>query len=93
MSYYTISIIAADQYVRQRVAACAAQEGVADPESWAFRNRLILAASPGWAGAWESAVEKDVEDPGKDEGVITDSAILAATQLLLKPPAPPEETA
>jgi hypothetical protein len=39
-----------------------------------------LAATPGWAEAWESAVAGGIVSPGSDPGVITDGMILAAVQ-------------
>jgi hypothetical protein len=83
MSYLTISNIAADQTMRQRVAACAAQEGVTGPEGWAQQNSLTWAAAPGWADAWEYAVAADNQDPGADPAVITDAQILSQVQSML----------
>lgn len=80
--YLTISTIAADQNMRQRVAACAAQEGEVTPEHWSFNNSYRWAASPGWAEAWESAVAGNNPAPGADPAVITDGQILSTVQLL-----------
>lgn len=94
MAYMTISTIAGNPAMLNRVAACAAQEGVPDPRGWAQQNMLTLAASPGWAAAWESALASDpgtdpetVEvardtDLGGREDVITDGMILSAVQAL-----------
>jgi hypothetical protein len=57
-------------------------EGVPDPENWAFRNSLLLAAQPGWSQAWESAVAAGNPAPGGDAAVITDGMILSAVQAL-----------
>ena len=92
MTYMSISTIAADDAIRRRIAACAAQEGAEAPETWAFTNALKLAASPGWAEAWDYALAVDPEaSPGAREDVITDGMILAAVQQLLNPPAPEPE--
>lgn len=53
---------------------------------WVAGNRYVWAASPGWGGAWDSALaghpdEPDYE-PGKDPGVVTDGMILATVQAL-----------
>lgn len=81
MSYLSISTIAANSSMRARVAACAAQEGEQQPETWAFTNSLRWAASPGWDAAWDSA---EAANPGQDHGAnqacITDGMILATVQ-------------
>jgi hypothetical protein len=82
VSYLTISILAADPSIRLRCSACAAVEGVPDPENWAFRNSLLLAAQPGWSQAWESAVAAGNPAPGGVAAVITDGMILSAVQAL-----------
>jgi hypothetical protein len=82
MSYLTVSRIAADPFMRLRCGACAAVEGIPDPENWAFRNSLLLASQPGWSEAWDSALAAGNEQPGADEAVITDGMILAAVQAL-----------
>jgi hypothetical protein len=66
--------------MRLRCGACAAVEGIPDPENWAFRNALLIAAQPGWSEAWESALATGNEYPGSDDAVITDGMILAAVQ-------------
>jgi hypothetical protein len=80
VSYLDIWNIAQDPYLRSRITACAAQEGVATPDAWAYSNSLQIAASPGWAAAWASALAAGNENPGKDEAVITDGMVLAAVQ-------------
>ena len=72
--------------LRERIAACAATEGVIDPHptAWADAHQWQLAASPGWSEAWQYAREVGViERLGKDEGVIGDGMILAAVQVIL----------
>lgn len=84
MSYGTIAEIHADYDLYRRVVACVATEKVDAPkyEAWVEAHRWDIAAQPGWAGAWESAVAADVTKPGADPGVITDQMILAAVQSL-----------
>lgn len=88
MSYKTISVMAANQSLRNRVAACAAQEGVVGPEGWTQQNSLMWAASPGWSDAWEYA---ETTEPGADHGdneaCITDGMILATVQSMVAPSA------
>ena len=80
MGYYDIATMSADLDLTSRIAACAAQEGIADPRQWATDNALTLAASPGWADAWASAIAGGNESPGRDDAVITDAMILSAVQ-------------
>lgn len=86
MGYLTQSIIADDQYMRLRVAACAAEQGCAeagiDPDAWTLEWRRVWGAAPGWDGAWESAVAGGVADPGRDPAVITDDQIRAQVQTM-----------
>ena len=81
--YLTIAAIAADECARKRFTACAAQQGVSEPERWVLTFRWRLAASPGWAEAWDYAVNTGVEEPGCNDAVITDMQILSAVQALL----------
>ena len=82
-AYLTVATVAADPYMRSRVAACAAQQGSTEAENWAYVNSLTWAASPGWAAAWDSAVAGGVPEPGKDPAVITDAQILSQVQGML----------
>lgn len=80
MSYLDIWNIAQDPYLRSRITACAAQEGVVTPDAWAYSNSLQIAASPGWSEAWASALAAEHPNPGIDGAVISDGMILAAVQ-------------
>jgi hypothetical protein len=82
VSYWDISLMAADADLTSRVSASAAQEGKPDPRNWAADHMLVLAASPGWSEAWASALAADPPNPspGRDAGVITDGMILSAIQ-------------
>lgn len=96
MSYNDIADMAHDGYLRNRIAACAASEGVTDPHptAWADQNQWALAASPGWDAAWQYAREVGViKNLGKDEGVINDGMILAAVAATIaaSKPAPTPE--
>ena len=85
MSYNSIADVAHSSTLRERIAACAADEGITDPHptEWADHHQWRLAASPGWGDAWAYALASDTADPGADEGVINDSMILAAVQAIL----------
>lgn len=80
MSYATISTMTHDGDLRERVTACSAQES----KPWStITNPLyfyLLASSPGWAAAYESALANSVARPGWNEAVITDGMILSAVQ-------------
>lgn len=95
MSYATVSIIAQDPDLAARVRGCIANEVMANQymSTSTLRSRLdlsasmwLLAASTGWAPAWESALAADrTGNPltiGNDPAVITDGMILAAVKAL-----------
>ena len=87
MSYLVQGVIAGNAAMLTRVAQAAAEEGRPDPDGWTYTHRRTWAAAPGWDDAWESALVshppiegQDEYDPGRDEGVITDSMILSQVQ-------------
>lgn len=86
MSYLTLGTISRDQWLSDRVAASAAQEGVTDagidPDVWMGVWRRVWAAAPGWAAAWESAVAAGIVEPGRDPAVITDAQIRSQVQVM-----------
>lgn len=87
MSYATVATMRQDPWIRDRVAACVATEGIAvRPEEWPIVHAWGLAVQPGWSAAWESALAAHPDDPdyqpGRDESVITDGMILSAVQLI-----------
>ena len=85
MSYATMAAMAHDGDLRERIAACAAQEGVTSihPTAWADAHLWQLAASPGWDEAYSYAVATGVQHPGLSDAVITDGMILATVQPLI----------
>lgn len=91
MGYLTVSAIADDPWMQQRVAACASQQGCAtdggiDPMVWAKEWKLTWAASPGWDTSWESALADDQPpgyQPGADAACITDAGILSQVQSMM----------
>lgn len=86
MSYNTVSAMAYDGHLLQRVTACAALEETPSPVQWASERGWQFAAQPGWAAAYASAIATGTTDPGKDEAVITDAMILSAVQSLRSTP-------
>lgn len=87
MSYLVQSLMAEDIGLRARVAACVATLGVVDAWEWAHVQRWRLSAQPGWVDGYSAAAE----DPGMDEGGITDDMILGAVRSLLGIVPEPEE--
>jgi hypothetical protein len=88
-SYLTISVIAADQNMIDRVTACAAQQqqgrDIGYPPHWAREHAFDWAASPSWGEKWDYARathEDPAYQPGADPAVITDGDILATIQAL-----------
>ena len=83
-TYLSISAIANDAFMQERVRACYAQQTQdSDPVKWSWDNRYDWAAAPGWGAAWESALAGNVPEPGKDPSVITDEQILAQVQAMV----------
>lgn len=89
MSYKSIVQMADSYNLWHRLKACAATQTSTTIQSYTDRcvsaldqpnSRWILAGSPGWAAAWDSAVTSNNPDPGGDPTVITDAMILAAVQ-------------
>lgn len=81
MTYAGIASITQSSSLFNRLTACAAEQNKDEPYSTWVRARIWkIAASPGWAAKWESALAADIEDPGADESVITDGDILAVIQ-------------
>lgn len=86
MSYNTIASMARDGDLQQRLIACAASEGVADPQGWTLANVWHLAATPGFSDAYQYAVDGTTvnQNPrvGQRDDVINDQMILGAVQTL-----------
>lgn len=82
-SYLTISVISQDVNMHNRVAACAATQGLSEPAGWAGQNAWAWAAAPTWAEKWDYALAGGVTEPGADPAVITDGDILAQVQSMI----------
>lgn len=82
MSYSTQAQMARDNALLLRVTACAADENIPNPESWAWAHQWQLSSQPGWDAAYAYALASESENPGDEAGVITDGMILAAVQAL-----------
>lgn len=85
MAYSDQALLSQDYDFTMRVAACAAVEielAGEQPTTWAVNHVWIVAAAPGFADAYASAIAGNVERPGNDPSVISDEQILAAVQAL-----------
>jgi hypothetical protein len=87
MAYAQIADMRDSRSLARRIAACAAQQGYADPQTWTALHSWDWAATPGWDGKWASAVEKGTPDPGADDAAITDGDILARVDQIGDDPA------
>lgn len=102
MSYLTISKIASNASMRNRIGGCCAEQNPDAPEhplSQADRIMWQCCAEPGWSAAWESAEAAQAALPaegrtdiGADSAVITDAMILSAVQKHLNTPDTPAQT-
>ena len=86
MSYNAIYDCANDTDFRNRVAACAVQEGAAPAggEAYATQHALAIAARKDIEQAWEYSMTSQPYHSrrGHDEAIITDQMILSAVQAL-----------
>ena len=96
MAYADQVLLSRDLDFTDRVGASAAVEldpvNGYPPDAWARNNVWWIAAAPGFADAYASALAGGVERPGNDPAVISDAQILSAVQAFITanpPPAPP----
>ena len=87
MAYYDISLLAADNDFIQRTRACASTEGIPDPVEWATEHAWEMASIPGFGDKYSYALATGIENPGRQESVISDSEILSAVQFIMNAPA------
>lgn len=85
MAYSDQALLSQDQDFLKRLASCAAVEVPAidpnmGPVGWASRNIWQIAAAPGFADDYASALAAGVERPGNDPAVISDEELRAAVQ-------------
>lgn len=86
MSFLMQARLAGDGTVMGRVAACAAAEGIPQPDVWSWSKRWEFSAQPGWAAAFTNATATEGIDPGANENAITDAMILTAVRAIYIPP-------
>jgi len=81
VSLFDQSMLARDGDFNLRLAACVSNEDhTVNPLQWAGEHQWQIAAAPGFADAYSSALAGDVENPGRDPAVISDAQILSAVQ-------------
>jgi hypothetical protein len=91
VSLWYQSQLAEDDDFLLRVSACVSVEDPeAEPTVWASTYRWVMAAAPGFADAYTSAILNDHAHPGRADDVITDGMILAAVQQILAATEEPE---
>jgi acid phosphatase family membrane protein YuiD len=83
VSYKAQAILANNDQLLMRVAACASTQNIPGPYAWSVDHQWQLSAQPGWASAYATAVANNVTQPGNNEGVITDAMILSAVQAII----------
>jgi hypothetical protein len=87
MTYWDQALLSNDLEFQQRLGAAAAVEvdvpAGQSPLGWAADHQWQIAASPGFADAYASALAADVPNPGRDPAVISDQMILSAIQALI----------
>ncbi|MCJ0906211.1 hypothetical protein [Rhodococcus sp. ARC_M6] len=91
MTYADQHAMSQNSDIVARITACAATQTLppvpmftrGGPREWATRNAIRVAGQPGWPEAWASAIASDVQQPGLDQGVISDGMILSAVQAVL----------
>lgn len=87
MSYSGQADLAQDKDFRDRLAACAATQGIQQADKWAADNSWLMSAAPGFADSYSYALEVGViTRPGRDVAVIPDQEILAAVQAAIPRP-------
>ena len=85
MAYSDIALLSSDNDFILRTSACAATEGIDEPQTWSTDNRWQMAAMPSFGDKYASGIANGIERPGNDPAVISDSDILSAVQSLNSP--------
>jgi hypothetical protein len=91
MSYESQALLSQDaDFVNRTAAAAAVEVADLDPDlgalGWAARHVWFIAAAPGFADDYASALAAEVERPGNDQAVISDDELRAALQAHLAGP-------
>jgi hypothetical protein len=83
MAYWDLYLLTFDPDFYARTEAAAAEQNQPDPPQWADDHRWEVAAAPGFADAYASALAGGVQNPGRDESVISDAQLRAAVQAII----------
>ena len=87
MSYRSLAEMKLSATLLQRIAACAALEGVDQPENWVAVYQWKIISRSDWVDAWSYARDNGTANVNPDTGarddVINDAMILAAVQAVL----------
>jgi hypothetical protein len=86
MAFYDVSLLAADNDFISRTRACATIEGIADPMEWTNEYIWQMAATPSFGDKYQYALATGIENPGRQESVISDADILSAVQAIMNAP-------
>ena len=78
MTYHAAYLLSDDDGFYNRVGMCAEGEGLG--YEWGVDMRRTIASAPGFAAAYQYALDTGVPDPGVAQEVISDQQILAAVQ-------------
>jgi hypothetical protein len=95
-SYLAISAIANDQYMNERLKACATQQahlgnaplisndpntsGAYSAQAWVESNQYLWASSPSWGEKWASSLASHPDDPEYEPG--KDEAVITDDDIL-----------
>lgn len=84
MAYYDVASLTLDYDFQQRVTACYVTEEPTDsePSQWMMKHIWQIASAPGFGDKYAYAVNTGVQNPGRDEAVISDGDILSAVQAI-----------
>ncbi len=85
MAFYDVAQLQYDTDFRNRVTACYVTESPTDaaPMEWTVAHIWQIASAPGFGDKYAYAVLTGIENPGRQESVISDNEILAAVQAVL----------
>ena len=84
MSYQATADMIGSNSLRMRIVACAAQEGVVNPDQWVAEHLWQIVTQPGWGDDWAYAQDNlnvnQNPDIGARTDVCSDAMILGAVQ-------------
>jgi hypothetical protein len=72
MTHMDLVVMVGNQSLLHRIAAAAAEHGIADPPAWVEQNKWQVCTQPGWVEAWEYAEGSKTVNLNPDTGARTD---------------------